>query len=254
MPDEIGRPVSTALPELVASVELQAHGDASAMVRRSIERHGGHERWSRLQLVLSPITLTGVLPSMKGIGWTFTLPSRIAIEPSRARAVFHDYPGAGETGVFEAGRVALGGKPPAEHRSTFRGLRKWRRWSPLDALYFFGYALTHYHAVPFTLPGATVRAWRPASRALTVAFPPEVHTHCPVQTFYFDASGLIVRHDYVAEIVGAWARGAHLWRDFVTVEGLPIATRRRVLARIGSVPMPVVALDAHFGPPSVELS
>jgi hypothetical protein len=225
---------------------MQIDVDAIAMVQKAVQRHGGRERWERLRLTLSPKTLTGILPRMKGVGRTFALPSRAEIEPSRARAVFFDYPRQGSTAVFEAGRVALGGAPLAEHRETFRGLRKWRLWSPLDALYFFGYALTHYHAVPFTLLDADIRTWHARRRALTVAFPPAVHTHCAVQTFYFDESGLIVRHDYVVEIVGGWARGAHLWRDYVTVDGCPIATHRRVYARFGSLPVPVVALDVRF--------
>jgi hypothetical protein len=208
----------------------------------------------RLRLTLSPTTLTGLLPSIKGIGRTFALPSRVEIQPSRARAVFFDYPHAGATGTFEAGRVALGDAPPAEHRTTFRGFRKWRRWSPIDALYFFGYALTHYHAVPFTLPEAKLRAWDRRRRALTVAFPPTVHTHSAVQTFYFDENGLILRHDYVADIVGAWARGAHYWREYVTVSGFPIATHRRVHARLGRIAMPIVALDARFGEPLATLA
>ena len=227
---------------------------ASAFVERAIERHGGRARWDRLRVTLAPLALTGLLPWMKGVGRTFGLPARAEIEPRRARAVFHDYPRAGETGVFEAGQVALGGAALAAHRPSFRGARKWRRWSPLDALYFFGYALTHYHALPFTLPDAALRAWDPRRRVLTVAFPPAVHTHCAVQRFHFDESGLILRHDYVADIVGAWARGAHFWRDYVTVEGVPIATHRRVLARLGRTPVPMVALDARFAPPGVHLS
>jgi hypothetical protein len=31
---------------------------------------------------------------------------------------------------------------------------KYRRWSPIDALYFFGYALWHYHVLPFALAEA----------------------------------------------------------------------------------------------------
>jgi hypothetical protein len=204
-----------------------------------------------LHLTLSPRTLSGLLPWLKGFGHSFGLPSRAEIEPSRARAVFFDYPDRGSTGVFEAGRVAIGAASPAEHRSTFRGVRKWRRWSPLDALYFFGYALTHYHALPFTLLDAELRAWNPVRRALTVAFPPRVHTHSAVQTVHFDANGRIRRHDYVAEIVGGWARGAHVWRDYVTVDGFPIATHRRVYARIGSVALPVLALDARFDHPTL---
>jgi hypothetical protein len=190
---------------------------------------------------------------MKGVGRTFPLPSRAEIAPRHARLVFFDYPHPGQAGVFEAGRVALGDSPLVEHRATFRGVRKWRRWSPLDALYFFGYALTHYHAVPFTLLDAELRAWDPERRALTVAFPEGVHTHCTTQTFYFDESGLILRHDYVAEIVGGWARGAHLWQDYVTVQGFPIATHRRVYARFGRMTAPLVALDARLPNPVVTL-
>jgi hypothetical protein len=233
---------------------VRAQPDAAAFLARAVERHGGRERWARLRVTLSPTSLTGLVPWLKGVGRTFTLPSRADIEPARARAVFHDYPGAGATAVFEAGRVALGGAPLAEHRASFRGARKWRRWSPLDALYFFGYALTHYHAVPFTLGDAQLRGWDARRRVLTVEFPPSVHTHCAVQSFHFDDSGLIVRHDYVAEIVGGWARGAHFWRDPVTVEGFPIATHRRVLARLGATPLPLVALDARLPRPTATLA
>jgi hypothetical protein len=62
-----------------------------------------------------------------------------------------------------------------------------------------------------------------------------------------------VRHDYVAEIIGSWARGAHLWRDFVEVSGFPIATHRRVVARLGSQALPLIALDAKLGAPAVTL-
>ena len=232
---------------------------ARELIARSIARHGG-ERWSRIaRLTLRPRTLSGLLPWAKGNGRTFGLPSRAELEPQRARATFFDYPRAGERGLFEAGRVALGDAPLAERRGRYRGLRKLRRWQPLDALYFFGYAMTHYHALPWTLrdaePLALRRTGRPGGEdggfALTVRFPPSLHTHCPVQTVYFAADGLIVRHDYVADIVSRLARGAHFWRDYVTVEGIPIPTRRTVYARLFRQPLPLVALDAHFDPPSV---
>lgn len=222
------------------------------MIARAIERHGGVERWRRLRVTLAPVTLGGLLPWMKGAGRSFRLPGRAEIVPARAEATFFDYGAPGATGRFDGGRVALGDAPLAAHRQTFRGLRKWRRWSPLDALYFFGYALTHYHAVPFTLAEARLRRWDPARRALTVEFPPHVHTHTRVQTFYFDDSGLIVRHDYVADIIGGFARGAHFWREVEFVDGVPIAKHRHVVARLGSRPTPLVALDARFARPVVS--
>lgn len=233
------------------------------LIAQSIERHGG-ERWSQIgRLTLRPRRLTGLVPWVKGNGRTFGLPSRAELEPRLARATFFDYPRAGEQGLFDAGRVALGDAPPAERRGIYRGLRKLRRWQPLDALYFFGYALTHYHAMPWTLRDAEPLALRSTGRrarraggsdggfALTVRFPASLHTHCAVQTVYFAPEGLIIRHDYVADIVGSVARGAHFWRDYLTVEGIPIASRRTVYVRLGRQALPIVALDAHFDPPSV---
>jgi hypothetical protein len=236
-----------AAAQFPAATLVGAHAGAAALVARSVERYGGRERWQRLSIKLAPSSLTGLLPRLKGVGHTFDLPAVIEIQPARARALFHDYPGPGSNGLFEAGLVALGSDAPAEHRASFRGARKWRRWSPLDALYFFGYALTHYHAVPFTLADAELRDWDERRRILRVAFPASVHTHCALQTFHFDESGLILRHDYVAEIVGAWARGAHFWHEYREVEGFPVATHRRVLARLGTQPLPLVALEARLG-------
>jgi hypothetical protein len=168
-----------------------------------------------------------------------------------------DYPRPGEHGVFDRGRVALGDAEPAEHRATFSGAGRRRRWSALDALYFFGYALTHYHSLPWSLREAEALAVQRtrqsgARHALTVRFPRKVHTHSEVQTIYFAEDGLIVRHDYVAEVISPWAHGAHLWLDPVEVQGIPIATHRRVLTRIGRQTLPLVALDARLGMPEVR--
>ena len=227
--------------------------EATACVARAIERHGGLERWRDLRLSLSLTSLRGLLPWMKGLGRTFPRPARVEVVPSRALAVFADYPGPGMRTRFARGAMAVDDGTQAQHRATFDGPRKRRRWTPLDAAYFFGYALTHYHALPFTLPEAQLLRWDARRRAVTVAFPETVHTHSRVQTIYFAADGLIVRHDYVADVIGGWARGAHYWRDYVTVEGFPVATHRRVLARIGRVPMPLVALEGRFAPPEAAL-
>jgi len=231
--------------------------EARTLVETAIARHGG-EAWSSIRSIDLPMrSLTGLLPWLKGHGRSFGLPRLVRVEPVRARAIFVDYPGPGERGIFDAGRVAVGDSEPVEHRASFAGARRWRRWSALDALYFFGYSLTHYHALPWSLREAEPLALRRTQRsgaahALTVRFPRTVHTHSAVQTIYFDRDGLIVRHDYVAEVIGVWARGAHLWRDFIEVKGFPIATHRRVVARIGRQPLPVIALDARLGVPVIS--
>jgi hypothetical protein len=227
---------------------------ARAVVERACAAYGGATRWHRHRIVLVPRLLTGLLPALKGYPYTFGLPSRFVLSTARAAATFEDYPLPGAQGRFDEGTVWLldaQGREQArsaDHRASFRGWRKWRRWTPLDALYFFGYALTHYHAVPFSLGDARLLRHRQRGGldALTVEFPPALHTHCRRQTFYFDAEGLIRRHDYVADIAGWWARGAHFWNDYVRVDGAPIARTRHVVARVGGVPLPFTALHAEF--------
>jgi hypothetical protein len=235
-------------------------GPAREVLERSIERHGGWSRWRSLGTVtLIPRLLRGMLPTVKGNGRTFSLPPRMVVRPRELEAEFVDYPTEGERGVFARGElrwVDAHGATKAvsvSHRETFRGLGKYRRWSPLDALYFFGYALTHYHALPFTLGEGQclghhrARLGDEALDGVVVRLPPSLHTHCERQVFYFDSTGVLRRHDYVADIVGAWARGAHFWEDYEQVEGLLVAKRRHVVARLWRRPLPLfVALHAEF--------
>jgi hypothetical protein len=233
-------------------------GDARALLERAVARHGGWETWRRLEgLSLRLTSLTGLVPELKGVGQTFPAPGRVEVWPRRGVVVAHDYPVPGRRGVFSSGEVQLldGATVLEAHarpRESFAGLRKFRRWSPADALYFFGYALAHYHSLPFSLaearPLRLVRA-RSAGRRLQgveVELPATLHTHCRRQAFFFDDDGLLRRHDYVADIVGWFARGAHRWEDHVDVGGVPVARRRHVVLRLGRIEAALVALHAEL--------
>ena len=233
-------------------------GEARSLLARAIERHGGWQAWRELGgLSLRLRSLRGLVPERRGLGDTFPAPTRIEVWPRRGLCVMHDFPAAGRRGVFSAGQVQLLDdetllEARADGRASFAGARRRRRWEPLDALYFFGYALAHYHSLPFSLAGARplgLRRARSAGRALTgvaVELPPALHTHSRRQTFFFDDEGLLRRHDYVADIVGWWARGAHRSEDYVEVGGVLVARRRHVVARLGRVELPFVALAASF--------
>jgi hypothetical protein len=222
---------------------------------------GGQRRPRRIRLV--PEQLAGLLPRIKGVGRTFPLPQAIDTYPLERRTTFVAYPREGCTGVFDNGSVHLETVSNGEiiensprHRDTFSGLAKNRRWTPLDALYFFGYALWHYHALPFVLSEArlvrTVAAVSGSSVcSVEVEFPADLPTHSRRQTFYFDEAGQLVRHDYVADVVGFWARAAHFWQRPQVVNGFPIAMERRVMPRIGVV-VPLTALYARFSHAEVE--
>jgi hypothetical protein len=234
-------------------------GDAGALLERAVARHGGWAAWQALRSVTLELrALSGMVPALKGAQRTFPRPSQIQVFPHEYRVVFDDYPARGHRGVFTAGAVRLldpGGaviESSPDYRRSFRGLRKWRRWSPADALYFFGYAVAHYQGLPFTLADARPLGLcevRSAGQRLTgvdVELPATLHTHSRRQSFYFDDEGLLRRHDYIADIVGWMARGAHLWRDFVTVGGIPIPRERHVVLRLGRTTTPIVALHAEL--------
>jgi hypothetical protein len=231
---------------------------ARSLIRGAIERHGGWSLWQRLESVsVSLIDLSGALPSLKGHGRSFVMPGTVTIYPWRWRSEFSDDGQA--RAVFERGHVQVLGpggevlQDSLDHRATFAGLRKLRRWTMADACYFFGYAFASYAALPFILPGLIYRGQGAARwnaqrlRGVQVQFPPGAHVHSLRQGIFFDDSGLLRRMDYVADVAGWWARGAHGCDEHATVDGFPFPLRRTVVLRLGGWPLtPMVALAARF--------
>jgi hypothetical protein len=230
------------------------------MLDRACQRHGGLAVWRSLRrLTLTLHTLDGPLTWMKGLGATFPRPSAVDVFPHECRTIFHAYPDARRQGIFDRGDVRIENRDgrgvtdsSPRHRETFSGWTKYRRWSALDGLYFFGYALWHYHTLPFTLYDATLLGFRrlgqgdQAQHVIDVEFPPGLPTHGRRQSFHFDHDGWLRRHDYVAEIVGAWAHGAHDWLDYRDVSGIPVAMRRRVRVCAFGESLPIPVLHATF--------
>ena len=240
----------------------------SADAARILDRACTHydiAAWRALRVIrLFPEELSGALPWLKGVGRTFPLPPAIEVYPHERRTVFLDYPVSGQTGVFDNGDVRIEDKGGAvilasrDHRRVFRGFAKNRRWAPADALYFFGYALWHYHTLPFSLDASrlirviTGAVGDAARQVLDVEFPADVPTHSRRQSFHFTADGVLTRHDYCAEVIGTWARGAHLWHRQKRVNGFPVAMERRVVPHVGAMLLPGTALYARFGRVEVE--
>ena len=112
-------------------------------------------------------------------------------------------------------------------------------WSRLQLAYFTGYAMWTYFNAPFNFaaPGYKVQELDPweengeVFRRLEVTFPKDVATHSPVQTFYIDKDGIIKRHDYNVDIAGG-AAATHYLFDHVDVQGIMVATKRKVYVRL----------------------
>jgi len=254
------------MAELASTTDLGWTPHSRAILQRSCEHYGGLETWRAISVIrLRPNRLSGFLPWLKGSGKSFPLPASFEIRPHQRSARFLGYPDAEHVGVFEDGAVRVQHAERDEvvlksddHRRSFRGFSKHRRWTPLDALYFFGYALTHYHTLPFSLSDARlIQAKEVGSRSdrrtvLDVELPADLATHCRRQRFFFDSEGRITRHDYHSEIVGFWAHGAHFWKRQTVFKGFPISLERHVVARAMLSVGQITALHATFTEADVE--
>lgn len=216
----------------------------SSLLDEVLEAHGGLARWRSVSEARATGRFGGLLRSRLPGNRMANVALRMHFDDQWI--AFDDFPAAGRHAVFDRGVVRIESddgdevlESRSEPRTMFTGLSGLRRnfsWDALDATYFAGYAWWNYLSTPLLLTrdGVKVREgdpWRERGetwRRLEARFSPGLHTHSPQQTFYVDASGLIRRHDYVAEPVGRWARAAHYCDDHRDFDGLVFPTRRRV--------------------------
>jgi hypothetical protein len=217
---------------------------ATELLEHVIAAHGGRQRWQSVDTIEAAFSSGGLAFSLhmqplalRGL--------RLSLRPHARRVTLHDYCHAGWRGVWSPDHVAIldrEGTLVAQRerpRALFTRLDKQVRWDKLDILYFAGYALWNYLSFPFLLaaPGVEVIAARAptdtAPGTLRVRFDDSVPTHSQAQTFHIAASGLLTRHDYTADVIGAWARAANFCLASEVVDGLRFYTRRRVCPRFG---------------------
>lgn len=217
----------------------------SPLVDRVFARHGGLERWRGVSHVDVAFSAGGLAFALKlQRGALRGLRARVAAD--RQEVVLHGFPAAGMAGTFRGDRVRIAredGSAAVERvnaREHFSRLRQRLWWDSLDLLYFTGYALWHYVCFPFVLatPGTVVREVDPGPhadlRCLQAVYPPALHAHSRVNRYYLDRELLLRRHHYTAEVIGGFAKAAHLCAGYRDIAGLPVATRRTVLPEVGT--------------------
>ncbi len=231
------------------------------VTQRILQAHGGRALWESLDVLEVELAAWGFLFTAKRIALRPRL--RMSIGVQRMEVILHDYPQAGQRTVllpdsslqqWDAQGQLLQTRTAA--RAQFHRLRRQLYWDELDFAYFCAYAMWNYMTMPWLLsrPGVAVQAVEntpsPGLCQLRVEFPPDMVTHSPVQRFYFDEHWHLCRHDYTAEVVGGWAKAAHMCSAYRTFDGLlPLPTCRRVFPTLlGSGPLPwptLVGLDIH---------
>lgn len=209
-----------------------------------LDAHGGLERWRAASTVHARVHSGGLLIRSRVPGNKFA-DYGLTVDIHEPSTVLDPFPMDGQLGVFERGEarietdrgvVVAARSDPRSDFSGVSGLRRNLRWDPVDSAYFAGYAMWNYLTTPYLLTREGIElsegeVWKEEGetwRRLEATFPPSIHTHSRRQTFYFDVAYRLRRHDYVAEVVGGWAKAAHYCADHAEAGGLVFPTRRWV--------------------------
>jgi hypothetical protein len=211
------------------------------LLEQVLEAHGGRKRWQSLDRIEADFSSGGLAFSLHLQPWTLQ-GLKISVQPHAQRVVLRDFVHPGWSGVWTPNQVQIldgTGVVVAQRqdpRTAFSRIDKQVRWNKLDILYFAGYALWNYLSFPFILeaPGVSLSETESSTRELRARFDSSVPTHSEVQSFHVDASGLLTRHDYTADVIGKWANAANFCLASELVDGLRFYTRRRVLPRFST--------------------
>ena len=220
--------------------------EGKGLLQEAVDAHGGLERWQSVKEISFSAATGGIaLPLKLQFGAFRNYRGIVSADAEHPYAAFTPHPQEPLQGVFQDGTVrvlAPGGRVVSEikdPRSRFSDLTHMFIWDPLDSLYFGGYAMWNYMNLPFllTAPGIElfeVEPWEEGEhrlRRLHAVFPAHFHTHSREQTFYFNEQGLLVRHDYTAEVFGSWAKAVHYSVGHKEFGGLVFPTVGRVFPR-----------------------
>lgn len=213
-----------------------------ALLKLVYAAHGGESRWKRAAGLSVDVRCGGAALAARFQAGAYRR-YRALVDTRRPWLRFRPF--KGHVGFFRPERVWIAsekGEIRAERKAPRDAFPSWRRhlaWDRLDVLYFGGYAMWNYLCTPFLWRSEAFELsegepWREAGetwRTLRVRFPEGWPTHCAEQVFYIDRRGRIRRHDYIAEVIGPYARAVHYCDHHRSFGGLLFPTRRRVYPR-----------------------
>lgn len=209
----------------------------------AVAAHGGWERWQSLSKVTARASIKGAIWPLKGHPDVLAN-VEITAAPNRQHLEYSPFGAPGRHSVYEPDRTAIvtdSGEVVGSRdnpRQTFAGHGLTTPWDDQHLAYFSGYAMWTYLTTPFLFkfPGfqsEEVEPWIEDGetwRGLKVAFPAYVHSHCEVQTFYFDASGILRRHDYSATVLGGTSTARYALEP-KTFDGFVFPTKHRIYSK-----------------------
>jgi len=215
----------------------------SDLVQLAIEAHGGLERFRSFSFLTAKLRQGGVLWGLKGKP-TVLEECNVRVDLKREWVSHWPFAPTQNHSSFTPDRVTIetpDGQVVEEldnPRPSFDGYEMETPWSDAQVAYFSGYTMWTYLTSPFILkqPGVTaeeIEPWQENGeewRRLRVEFPDSIATHSRIQTYYFNASGLLVRHDYEVDIQGSNPAARYLI-DPVEVQGIMLPSKLRIYPR-----------------------
>jgi hypothetical protein len=220
----------------------------------AVAAHGGLDRWNQVRSVSFDASITGAFWHLKGQGDALR---NVHLEvDSTQQLVTIEFVGQDKRSVFEPHRVVVqhGDGTLIEARDdperSFDGQQFETPWDDVHLAYFVGEAQWTYVNMPFlaTWPGfatdeiASIEVGGETWRRLEVTFPDQIKTHSRQQVFSFGPDGLLRRHDFAIDLLGAVPSqlDAGGYRD---VDGIVIPTRRRAYDQLSPDHPLMVAID-----------
>ncbi len=213
------------------------------LVDTAIEAHGGMERFSRFSSLTARLHQGGILWSLKGKP-TVLENCQVKVDLKQERVSHWPFSPMQNRSAFTPDRVTI--ETPSgdvveellHPRQSFDGYEMETHWSNSQVAYFAGYTMWTYLTSPFILkqPGVVseeIENWHESGetwRRLRVTFPASIATHSAVQTFYFNADGILVRHDYEVDIQGKNAAARYLLEP-VKAQGITLPSKMRIYPR-----------------------
>jgi hypothetical protein len=210
----------------------------SATATKAIEAYGGAELWQNSKYLEAEVSVKGLAFTLKRR--PFFEHAKIKMEIGRP---FSKLTPIGKdkylTGVLDGHNVRLEDKNEtvvAERknaRAYFPYGRRFFYWDDLDMAYFANYAFWNYFTFPNLLMNKNILWQEKEAGLLQATFPESIPTHNQTQAFRIDmSSGILLQHNYTADIISSLAKAANLVTAHAETNGLKYPSARRVTPRL----------------------
>lgn len=209
----------------------------SATAEKALNAYGGSELWHNSKYIEAEVSVKGLAFVLKRR--PFFNRAKIFAEVhrpySRLTPIADDSSVAGVLVGHDAHLENPQGESIAERREArqyFSSLRRMILWDDLDMAYFANYAFWNYFSLPALLMRTDILWKEIIPGSLEAKFPESIPTHSPFQQFMFNnQTGLLVQHNYTAEIMSRFAKAANVVIDHSENNGLVYPSVRRVTPR-----------------------